>query len=219
MLGLDDELAGWIGLRRADASPCPCDAAIVAPRLAHRLQVRHAGAHCACAAPSRRSAPSAARASILRSSLCCSRSSCSSCSSRHASKRAEARIRARRVLAAIQPDRAARQIFQEAAVMADEHQRAALRGQIRLPAIRSRAGRDDWSARPAAVCSARAPARARARRGGFRRRTASPGSRRRSGRAAPADIAPDADHRPVRARRAHRRSVVAYCDRSGSCGR
>ena len=96
--------------------------------------------------------------------------------SRQASKSAKPLVEAARA-AAVEPDRRARQVLQEAAVMADERRGpSAAIGEFASRAIRSPAGRDGWSARRAAGCRAPARARGRAPRGAPRRRRAAPGS-------------------------------------------
>ena len=59
--------------------------------------------------------------------------------------------------------------------MADQHERRRANAPAPAPAIRWPAGRDGWSARPAAGCRARAPARGPAPRGAPRRPTGAPG--------------------------------------------
>ena len=109
-------------------------------------------------------------------------------------------------LAAIEPDGGARQVGEKAPVVADDDQRAAAAGELAAPAIRWSADRDGWSARRAAECRARAPARARARRAAPRRRRGGRDPRCRRGRAAPADSAPRTDRRRARGRLPHRRA-------------
>ena len=152
-LRLDHQLAGFGGVARPPWSPC----------LRRRdgrgnagawSAARRAGACCACAARSRRSAASAPRA----------RSGGRACAgralpppapvSRHVLEMGKALVEAAG-LAAIEPDGGARDALEEAAVVRDDDQRRARCGRAPLPAIRWPTGRDGWSARQAAGCRAR----------------------------------------------------------------
>ena len=176
MLRLDHQLAGSLPPPHARAPPCRSAAGDDSLRACRsRLQFAQA-AHVALAPRG----DAVAQPMLLRrrsgGRACgCSSSSSSRIASRQASKSAKP-WSSRRVLAAVEPHRGARQIVQEAPVVADHHQRRAAAIRARLPAIRWRPDRDGWSARRAGECRARAPARGRARRGAPRRRTACGGS-------------------------------------------
>ncbi len=121
--------------------------------------------------------------------------------------------------ATVEPGGGARQIGQEAAVMADDDQRGTAAIQFAFQPFDGRkiemVGRLVQQQR----YRARAPAPAPAPRGGPRRRKYARDPRRRAGRAVRADIAPDSGRRRGRARPRHRPASWRDSPKSGSCGR
>ena len=170
-------LPDLLGFRRGEIGGAR-RAAIVAALVAQRVQIAEPLDVALAPAARRRSAASAPR-----------RRSCGrACAGRALlppePRRARPRTRQSRDRSAVIRPRSsqavrARQVGEEAAVMADQHQRAAPAVELVFQPFDGRRDRDGWSARPAAGCRARAPARAPARRGAPRRRRGSRDARRR----------------------------------------
>ena len=144
-------------------------------------------------------------ASILRSSLCWSSSSCARTSSRHASNEREAELQPPG-RAAVEPDRGARQVAEETAVVADQHQGRAPRVELALEPLDGRQVEMVGRLVEQQDVGGRARAPAQAPRAALRRPTVAPDPPRRTSPARRGDTAPDADRRRARGPPAHSRA-------------